>query len=32
MKEKKSEKGGIVEIKFAIKIMCITIIKGYLQI
>jgi len=32
LKQKKSEKGGIAEIKFAIKIMYFTIIKGYLQI
>ena len=30
--KKKLEKRGIVEIKFAIKIMYITIMKGYLQI
>ena len=32
MKKKNQKKGGIAEIKFAIKIMYITIIKGYLQI
>ena len=32
MKEKNSERGGVFDIKFAIKIMYITFIKGYLQI